>query len=267
MKSQKSKGLRKIKSDKIVIKVGTSTLTHANGNLNLKRIKEIVRVISDIKNSGKDVVLVTSGAIGVGTARLKLRQRPTEVREKQAAAAIGQSILMGIYDKFFSEHNYTVGQILLTKDCITNAEMRNNAINTFATLLEFGAIPIVNENDTIVVHEIKLGDNDTLSAHIANLINADLLILLTDVDGLYDRNPNEAGAKLIPEVNEITDAIKTIAGGAGSANGTGGMVTKLCAVEIAAKSGTKTIITNGSNPALIYEVLEGKEIGTYFNIK
>ena len=252
--------------NKIVIKVGTSSLVHTNGNLNLKIIEELVRVIANLKNAGKEVVLVTSGAIGVGTKHLKLPAKPTDVKGKQAAAAVGQSVLMGIYGKIFSEYAHIVGQILITKDCLTNQEMRQNAINTFNTLLGLGVVPIVNENDTVVVYEIKLGDNDTLSAYVANLIEADLLILLTDVDGLYDRNPNEAGAKLINEVREITDELKASAGGAGSEGGTGGMTTKLMAVEIAAQSNTKTVIINSKNPALVYDVLDGKEVGTYFNI-
>jgi len=252
---------------KIVIKVGTSTLTHANGNLNLKRIEELVRVISDMKNSGKDIVLVTSGAIGVGVARLKLGKRPGDVKGKQAAAAVGQSILMGIYDKFFSEHGHVIGQVLITRDCMTEEIKRKNAMNTFGMLIEYGAVPIVNENDTVAVEEIKFGDNDTLAAHVAALIGADLLVLLTDVDGLYDKNPKEVDARLIPEVKEINEELKQVAGGSGSANGTGGMVTKLLAAEIAGEANINTIIINGSNPLLVYDILDGKVAGTYFNIK
>lgn len=252
---------------RIVIKVGTSTLTHASGNLNLKRIEELVRVISDMKNSGKDVVLVTSGAIGVGVARLKLGKRPSDVKGKQAAAAIGQSILMGIYDKMFGEYGNVVGQVLITRDCMTEEIKRKNAVNTFETLLEYDAIPIVNENDTVAVEEIKFGDNDTLAAHVASLICADLLVLLTDVDGLYDKNPKEASAKLIPEVKQITEQLKAAAGGAGTDKGTGGMITKLLAAEIAGESGINTVIINGSNPLLVYDVLDGKNVGTYFNVR
>lgn len=252
---------------RIVIKVGTSTLTHAGGNLNLKRIEELVRVVSDMKNSGKEVVLVTSGAIGVGVARLKLGKRPSDVKGKQAAAAVGQSILMGIYDKLFGEYGNVVGQVLITRDCMIEEIKRCNAMNTFGMLLEYGAVPIVNENDTVAVDEIKFGDNDTLAAYVACLINADMLVLLTDVDGLYDKNPNQSDAKLIAEIKQITEQLKQIAGGAGSANGTGGMITKLLAAEIAGEKGIGTVIINGSKPSFIYDILDGKKVGTYFNIK
>jgi len=250
----------------IVIKVGTSTLTFENGSLNLKRIEELVRVIADIKNSGKNVILVSSGAIGVGVSRLRLRERPNDIKGKQAAAAVGQCQLMSIYDEFFRRYNQVVGQVLLTKDVITNEKMHENAVNTFDALLGFGVIPIVNENDTISTYEIMFGDNDTLSAYVANIVNADLLIMLTDIDGLYDKNPAKPGAKLINEVREITDDIRKSAGGVGSSRGTGGMATKIMAVEIAANSGAQTIIMDGQNPAQIYNALEGAEIGTYFKI-
>lgn len=259
--------MRKIKSAKrIVIKVGTSTLTHNNGNLNLQRIKELVRVIVDLKNSGKDVVLVTSGAIGVGVARLKLESKPNDLKGKQACASVGQSLLMGIYDKFFSEYNQTIGQVLLTKHSVEISEMYENAKNTFNTLLNFGVVPIVNENDTVSTNEIKFGDNDTLSAYVSNIIGADLLILLTDVDGLYDKNPSEQGARIISEVCKITDEIKMNCGNAGTERGTGGMLTKIKAVEIADNTNTKTAIINGNNPALVYDLLNGKTVGTYFDI-
>ena len=251
----------------IVIKVGTSTLTFDNGSLNLKRIEELVRVISDIKNSGKHVILVSSGAIGVGVSRLRLPERPSDVKGKQAAAAVGQCQLMSIYDEFFRRYNQVVGQVLLTKDVITNETMHENAINTFDALLNYGVIPIVNENDTVSTYEIMFGDNDTLSAYVADIVGADLLIMLTDIDGLYDKNPAEPGAKLISTVNEITADIRKSAGGVGSSRGTGGMATKIMAVEIAANSGAQTIIMDGKSPALIYDVLDGAEIGTYFNLQ
>ena len=246
--------------NKIVIKVGTSTLTYENGELNLRRIEELARVIADIKNSGKDVILVTSGAIGAGVGRLGLGARPTVVKQKQATAAVGQCQLMCIYDEFFRRYNKTAGQILLTKDVVTNEKMHENAINTFDALLSYGVIPIVNENDAVSTHEILFGDNDTLSAHVASITKADLLIILTDVDGLYDENKIT-----IHEISEITDNIRNLVGGAGSKQGVGGMVTKLMAVEIAAEAGAKTIIMNGKQPSLIYNILEGEEIGTFFN--
>jgi len=246
--------------NKIVIKVGTSTLTYENGELNLRRIEELAQVIADIKNSGKDVILVTSGAIGAGVGRLRLSARPTIIKQKQATAAVGQCQLMCIYDEFFRRYNKTAGQILLTKDVVTNTKMHENAINTFDALLSYGVIPIVNENDAVSTDEILFGDNDTLSAHVASITKADLLIILTDVDGLYDENKNT-----IHEVTEITENIKNLVGGAGSKLGVGGMITKLMAVEIATEAGTKTIIMNGKKPSLIYNVLEGEKIGTFFN--
>lgn len=252
--------------NKIVIKVGTSTLTFENGSLNLKRIEELARVLADIKNSGRHVILVSSGAIGVGVSRLRLDERPHDIKGKQAAAAIGQCQLMSIYDEFFRRYNQVVGQVLLTKDVITNGNMHENAVNTFDALLGYGVIPIVNENDTISTYEIMFGDNDTLSAYVASIVGADLLIMLTDIDGLYDKNPAEPSAKLIPEVHGITDDIRKSAGGVGSSRGTGGMATKIMAVEIAASVGARTIIMDGQNPKLIYDVLEGEEIGTYFKV-
>jgi len=253
-------------TNKIVIKVGTSTLTFDNGSLNLKRIEELVRVLADIKNSGKQVVLVSSGAIGVGVSRLRLSERPQDIKGKQAAAAVGQCQLMSIYDEFFRRYNQVVGQVLLTKDVITNETMHENAVNTFDALLKYDVIPIVNENDTVSTYEIMFGDNDRLSAYVANIVGADLLIMLTDIDGLYDKNPAEPGAKLISEVDEITDEIRKSAGGVGSSRGTGGMATKIMAVEIAAESATRTIIMDGESPMAIYDVLEGAEIGTYFDV-
>ena len=252
---------------KIVIKVGTSTLTFANGSLNLKRVEELTRVIADIKNSGREVILVSSGAIGVGVSRLRLSQRPKDSPTKQAMAAVGQCQLLAIYDEFFRRYNQIVGQVLLTKDVVTNEKMHKNAVNTFVKLLEYDIIPIVNENDTVSTDEIEFGDNDTLSAYVANIVKADLLIILTDIDGLYDKNPAENGAKLVTQVREITDAVKNMAGGAGSKLGTGGMETKIMAAEIAAKSGTETVIISGEKPSLLYDVFEGIEVGTYFKLK
>ena len=251
---------------KIVVKVGTSSLTFKNGSLNLKKIESLARVVTDLKNSGKEVVLVSSGAIGVGVSRLNLKSRPEDSPGKQAMAAIGQCQLMSIYDEFFRKYNQIVGQVLLTKDVVVNDKMNKNAVNTFTALLAYGVIPIVNENDTVSTDEIEFGDNDTLSAYVANIINADLLIMLTDIDGLYDKNPCEEGAKLITEVNAITNSIRQVAGGAGSSRGTGGMQTKIMAAEIAAKTKTKTIIMSGEDPSLIYDVFDGADVGTYFNL-
>lgn len=254
------------KINRLVIKVGTSTLTYENGSLNLKRIEALTRVISDLKNSGKQIVLVSSGAIGVGAQKLGLNHRPKTVMEKQAAAAIGQTQLMEIYDEFFRRYNHLIGQVLLTHLVLTDQKMHNNAVNTFQTLLEYGAIPIVNENDTVVTDEILFGDNDTLSAHIANMVHADLLIMLTDIDGLYEENPNDnPQAKLLSEISVITDSIKKMAGGSSSNRGTGGMQTKLEAACIAQKSHTKTVIMSGDDPTKIYALLEGEHIGTYFD--
>lgn len=259
--------MREIISDRIVIKVGTSTLTKATGELNMARIQALTHTIAKLKNQGKQIILVTSGAIGVGTAKLNLAKRPTLIPEKQAVAAVGQSLLMGVYDKYFSVHNFAVGQVLITKDCIDHTRRYGNAINTLNSLLNLGVIPIVNENDTVAVDEIIFGDNDTLSAYVATMINANLLIILSDIDGLYDKDPSEPGAALISEVVKITDAIKESAGGAGSAYGTGGMATKLEAATIAAQNGTKTIITNGEKVGQLEAILNGERIGTYFDLK
>lgn len=254
----------------IVVKVGTSTLTHNSGKVNYHNIEHLVRVLSDLQNNGKKVVLVSSGAIGVGMGKLRLETRPHEIAEKQAIAAIGQCELMGIYDKLFSEYNQVVAQILLTSDIIDDKGIRRqNVINTFDRLLKMDAIPIVNENDTVSTDEIDLGgtfgDNDNLSAIVATLIGADLLIMLTDIDGLYTENPRmNPDAELIPCVECIDDDIKCIAGGVGSSRGTGGMVTKIKAADMATKSGITTAIINGSCPERIYDLLEGKQIGTIF---
>jgi len=251
---------------RIVVKVGTSTLTYENGRLNIRGIEKLVRVLADLRNSGHEIVLVSSGAIGVGASKLAFDHRPQEVREKQAAASVGQPLLMEIYDEFFRKYNQTIGQILLTKNVLINQQMHENAVNTFSTLFEYGVIPIVNENDTVVTDEILFGDNDTLSAYIADIVEADLLLLLTDIDGLYDKNPKEfPEAKLLHEVTELTNEVRAAAGGVSSNRGTGGMQTKLLAVEVAAKAGAKTIIMNGAEPAEIYRVLEGEQIGSYFD--
>lgn len=208
---------------RIVIKVGTSTLAHATGNLNIRRVEQLCKVLSDLKNSGHELVLVSSGAIGMGVGKLGLRERPTDMPSKQAAAAIGQCELMYTYDKLFSEYHHTVAQILLTGSDIQNEQRRDNFHNTLFRLLELGAIPIINENDTIATEEIVIGDNDTLAAVVAESVNADLLILLSDIDGLYTADPREdPDALLIHTVSEITPDLLALAGGSGSSLGTGG---------------------------------------------
>lgn len=254
---------------RIIVKVGTSTLTYDNGNINLYRIEKLTRVISDIVNSGKEIVLVSSGAIGVGVNKLKLKEKPVTIREKQAVAAVGQCELMNIYSKFFSEYSHTVGQVLLTRDVIEDNHTRKNVINTFETLLEKKIIPIVNENDTVSIDEIenivKFGDNDNLSAIVSVLTNADLLIILSDIDGFYDSDPrSNENAKLLSQVENITPELEECAGGAGSKLGTGGMVTKLAAGKIAINAGVDMVLANGDEPDIIRYILEGKEIGTLF---
>ncbi len=251
----------------IVIKVGTSSLTYQNGKLNFKSIERLSKVISDLENRGKSVVLVSSGAIGVGVGKLGLSERPTETREKQAVAAVGQCELMNIYEKFFSEFGQNVAQILITKEDFDTPLRRHNAENTLHTLLDWKVIPIVNENDTIAVDEIVFGDNDSLSAQIATLSRADLLIILSDIDGLYDKNPSLFGdAKLIEEVSEISDALLEAAGGSGSTLGTGGMVTKLHAAELCFEHGIDMIIASGEIPdQTIYDIMDDKTVGTLFS--
>jgi glutamate 5-kinase len=250
---------------RVVFKVGTSTLTYANGNLNIRRMETLVRVLSDIKNSGKEIILVTSGAIGVGTSHLGLKERPKDIGGKQAAAAVGQCELMYIYDKYFSEYGHVTAQLLLTRDVVEVENRKNNVINTINKLLEFGAVPIVNENDTVSIEEIEFGDNDTLSAVVAVLSNADALIIMTDTDGLFTSDPRcNSDAKLIPLVETIDDKLRQAASGAGTAMGTGGMITKLRAAEIATKSGITTVVMNGSDPRKLYHLFEGKQIGTLF---
>ncbi len=255
--------MRNLKSDTVVVKIGTSSLTYPNGKMNYRRIEKLVMVLSDLKNQGKNVVLVSSGAIGVGVAKLNLAKKPTEVKEKQATAAVGQCQLMAIYDKFFAQYGQDVAQILITKYTIDNEHSRENAVNTFSTLLTMGVIPIVNENDVISTEEIEFGDNDTLSAYVARLVGADLLIILTDIDGYYTENPKEhPDAKLVSEIYEITDFIKEKAGGAGSQMGTGGMYTKLIAAEIAQPDDIVTVIARGDDPEIIYQVIDGEQVGT-----
>ena len=252
------------KAHRIVVKVGTSTLTYDTGKMNLQRIDQLARVLSDLENQGKEVILVSSGAQGIAMGKLGLKEKPKEMRQKQAIAAIGQCELMYLYDKFFSGYNNTIAQILLTKDDIAIPRRKRNTQNTFATLIEMGIIPIVNENDTVSTDEIEIGDNDTLSALVAEFIDADLLVLFSDIDGLYDSDPHQnKNAKLLPVVYDV-DKVKDLAGGVGSNRGTGGMVTKLTAAEIATNAGIHMVIANGNNLAALYDILDGKPVGTLF---
>ncbi len=253
---------------RLVVKVGTSTLTYNTGKTNIRRMHKLVSVLSDIVNSGIEVALVTSGAIGVGVGKLGLKERPSDISGRQAAATVGQCELMFMYDKLFGEYGHTVGQLLITKSDVDSEERRKNLVNTFDKLFDYGAVPIVNENDSVAVDEIVYGDNDSLSAIVAKLVNADALIILTDIDGLYDDNPNEnEDAKLISQVDEITDELIAVAGGHGSRFSTGGMVTKLHAAQIAMDAGIDTIVMNGAAPESIYKALDGKQIGTFFTGK
>ena len=251
-----------------VIKIGTSTLAHATGHLNIRRVEEICKIISDIKNAGHEVIMVSSGAIGMGVGKLGLPGRPADIPTKQAAAAVGQCELMYVYDKLFSEYNHTVGQLLITGADIENETRHNNFSNTLTRLLALGAIPIINENDTVATEEIVIGDNDTLAAIVAKSVKADLLVLLSDIDGLYTADPHKnPDAKLIEEVNEVSNELYELAGGKGSALGTGGMVTKLNAAKLCLDSGCQMVITNGDNPENLYSIIDGKSIGTRFVAK
>ncbi len=253
---------------RIVVKVGTSTLTYETGKTNIRRMKELVEVLSDIENSGTQVVLVSSGAIGVGVGKLGLKEKPQDTPGRQAAATVGQCELMFMYDKLFSEYGHKIGQLLVTRSDIENSERKENLVNAFDKLLEYGAIPIVNENDAVAVEEIVFGDNDQLSAIVAKLIGADGLIIMTDIDGLFSGNPKtDKDAVLIPVVDEITEEIEKLAGGAGTRRGTGGMITKIHAAKIACDSGIPTVIMNGSNPEDIYRLMEGRQTGTMFCAK
>jgi len=256
--------------NRIVVKVGTSTLTHDSGTINFRSFDNLARVLSDIQNLGYEVILVSSGAIAVGQNKLRLDARPTELRMKQAAAAVGQCELMHLYDKFFVEYGKVVGQILLTGDDIEQPSRKQNLINTFDSLLEMGIIPIVNENDSVSSAEIEseqkiFGDNDMLSAIVAELCRANILVLLSDIDGLYESDPREnPNARLIREIRILDDDIRTLAGGAGSARGTGGMITKLAAAERVMNAGINMVISNGSRPEALYDIMEGNNVGTLF---
>ena len=250
---------------RIVIKIGTSTLAYATGQLNIRRVEALCKTMSDIRNAGHELILVSSGAIGMGVGKLGLRSRPQDIPTKQAAAAVGQCELMYIYDKLFSEYHHTVAQLLITADNLTSEIRHTNFTNTLNRLLELGVVPIINENDTVATEEIVIGDNDTLAARVAQSVGAKLLILLSDIDGLYTADPHtDPNAKLIPLVRGLDESIKKLAGVSSTSQGTGGMVTKLRAAELCFGCGCEMVIANGNNPASLYDIVEGKPVGTRF---
>lgn len=254
---------------RIVVKVGTSTLTHKTGRLNIRRVEKLVKTLADLQNSGKEIILVSSGAIGLGMSKLGLVSRPKDTPSKQACAAVGQCELMYMYDKLFSEYSLTVAQLLLTKYVLLE-DRRKNVENAMERLIAQGVIPIVNENDTVAIDELELemGENDSLGATIATVAKADMLVIMSDIDGLYDSDPRKSDdAKLIPFVEEINDDIRNLAGGAGSKLGTGGMRTKINAAEIATNAGIDMVIMNGNKPEKLYDIFEGKQVGTVFVAK
>jgi len=252
---------------RIVIKIGTSSITYESGRLNLRKMETLARVLTDLQNSGKEIVLVSSGAIGAGMDRMGFKEYPKVIEEKQAAASVGQAILMELYQKFFLSYNQSIGQILLTADVFSSKIKKTNARNTFNTLLNYGVVPIVNENDPISTDEIqeeRFGDNDTLSAMVALLVEADLLVILSDVEGLYDCNPcTNENAQLISYVDEITPELLDVAEGSNSKTGTGGMMTKLMASKITSKNGIHTILSSGNELEVLYAILEGQTVGTF----
>lgn len=258
-------------SDKkrIVIKLGSSTITHKTGRLNLRKMDSLIKVIADLHNSGKEIIMVSSGSIALGVGKLGFKERPTDTPSKQACASVGQCELMYMYDKLFDNYNITVSQILLTKATIEN-ERQKNVENTFKRLLELNVIPIVNENDTVAIDELELeiGENDSLSALVAKFCGADLLVILSDIDGLYSSDPHKSdNARLIPVVTEISSYIENIAGGAGSSLGTGGMATKINAGKIATENGIDMVIMNSDNPKNLYDLFDNKPVGTLFLAK
>ncbi len=250
---------------RIVIKIGTSTLTHKTGLINIRKVEKLCRVISDLKNAGYEIVMVSSGAVAMGVGCLSLSERPKETAVKQAVAAVGQCELMYVYDELFTKFNHKVAQILITESDVENAERLQNFHNTLTELFKMNIIPIINENDTLSTKEFCIGDNDTLSAIVAEAVKADLLILLSDIDGLFTADPRKnPDAKLIAEVKEITPEIEALAGTAGSQFGTGGMETKIRAAKKVTAAGTAMIIANGEDPEILYDIVEGKKIGTKF---
>ncbi len=253
------------KGSRVVVKVGSSTLIHSSGKANLREIETLVRVLAELMNEGVQVVLVTSGAIGMGMGKLGLRERPKDTPGKQAAATVGQCELMYMYDKMFSEYGYKVGQLLITKSDVEDPERHGNLVATFEKLFAFSVVPIVNENDAVAVEEIVYGDNDSLSAIVAVLIGARALVILTDTDGLYSANPKKDGdARRIPEVERVTDEIRRLAGRDGGKLGTGGMETKVHAAQVATEAGIDTFVISGRPPQNIYRLMDGEDVGTHF---
>ena len=250
---------------RIVVKIGTSTLAHPTGHLNIRRVEQLCKVMSDIKNAGHDLILVSSGAIGMGVGKLGLRQRPTDIPAKQAAAAVGQCELMYVYDKLFGDYHHTVAQLLITGADTADETRHRNFTNTLNRLLELGALPILNENDTVATEEIVIGDNDTLAAIVAKSVQAQLLILLSDIDGLYTADPHtHPDAQLLHRITTLDERILRLAGVSGSSQGTGGMITKLRAAQICLESGCDMVIANGSNPENLYDIIDGQDVGTRF---
>ena len=254
---------------RIVVKVGTSTLAHATGRLNIQRMERLCRVLSDLKNAGHEIILVSSGAIGMGVGKLNLQGRPADMPSKQAAAAVGQCELMYTYDKQFTEYSHTVAQLLLTGEDIKSEQRSRNVRNTLSRLLELGALPIINENDAVATDEIgvenTIGENDSLSAIVAAAIGADLLVLLSDIDGLYDKDPRRhPDARLIPTVERVDDELFTLAEDSSTGLGTGGMITKLRAAAIATEAGCEMVIANGGKPEVLYDIAAGRPAGTRF---
>lgn len=250
---------------RIVVKVGTSTLLYPNGKINLYRIEHLARELSDLASQGREVILVTSGAIGAGMVRMGLSERPDSMQEKQALASVGQVLLMHLYDKFFTEYGQVAGQVLLTKENFANHNQYINARNTLMAMLKSGIIPVINENDAVTVAEVKIGDNDTLSATVAAIVDADVLIILSDIDGVYDANPQtHPEAKLLSEIKEITSRVEAMAGGAGSAVGTGGMATKIEAAKIATAAGVTMFIASGGENGMLGRIIAGEDVGTVF---
>ena len=254
-----------VKAQRIVVKVGSSSLTHPNGHVNLHQIEQLVRQLADLANMGKEVLLVSSGAVGAGLGPLGFKEKPRDLTLKQAAASVGQGVLLHMYERFFAEYGHTVGQVLLTREDSTARHRYINLRNTLLALLKLGVIPIINENDVVTIDEFKIGDNDTLSANVAAIVEADLLIILSDIDGLYTANPQtHPEAEIIPEVEEITQHIYDISGGAGSSLGTGGMYTKIQAAHIASNSGLHMVIASGEDPSVLRRIVNGEMVGTHF---
>ena len=250
---------------RIVVKVGTSTLAYPTGRLNIQRMERLCKTLSDLKNAGHEIILVSSGAIAMGFGKLNLSERPKDMPGKQASAAVGQCELMYVYDKLFSEYHHTVAQLLITADNLSNETRHANFTNTLNRLLELGAVPVINENDTVATDEIVIGDNDTLAAMVAESVEANLLVLLSDIDGLYTADPHaDPTARLLPVVHRVDDSIRALAGVSSTDQGTGGMVTKLRAAEICLNCGCEMVIANGREPMLLYDIVEGKPVGTRF---